>query len=181
AWEVVGVVADEKGRGLEEPNDVGAYAAFAQNPVVGLGLVARGAGDSGLLIKSIQRAVLRVNKNQVLDRPTTVEQLKADSMVGRRMPTMLLGGFALLAMLLACAGIYGVLSFVTANRTQELGIRAALGASRWDLLRMVLGSGTTPVIAGIVTGLAGAIGLTRFIQSMLFETSPLDPFSLIAV
>jgi len=141
AWEIVGVVADEKGRGLENPDDVGAYAAFAQNPVVGLGLVARGSGDPGLLIKSMQRAVQRVNKTQVLDRPTTVAQLKAESMIGRRMPTMLLGGFALLAMLLACAGIYGVLSFVTANRTQELGIRAALGASRWDLVRMVLGSG----------------------------------------
>ena len=65
-------------------------------------------------------------------------------MIGRRLPTMLLGGFALLAMLLACAGIYGVLSFVTAKRTQELGIRAALGASRWDLVRMVVGGGAMP-------------------------------------
>ena len=181
AWEIVGVVADEKGRGLETPDDIGAYAAFAQSPVVGLGLVARGNGDSGLLIKSIQRAVQRVNKTQVLDRPTTVVQLKAESMIGRRMPTMLLGGFALLAMLLACAGIYGVLSFVTANRTQELGIRAALGASRWDIVRMVLGSGTAPVIAGLLVGLGGAIGLTRFIQSMLFQTSPIDAISLTAV
>ena len=181
AWEIVGVVADEKGRGLETPDDIGAYAAFAQSPVVGLGLVARGSGDSGLLIKSIQRAVQRVNKTQVLDRPTTVVQLKAESMIGRRMPTMLLGGFALLAMLLACAGIYGVLSFVTANRTQELGIRAALGASRWDIVKMVLGSGTAPVIAGLLAGLGGAIGLTRFIQSMLFQTSPIDAISLTAV
>jgi putative ABC transport system permease protein len=181
AWEIVGVVADEKGRGLENPDDIGAYAAFAQSPVVGLGLVARGSGDSGVLIKSIQRAVQRVNKTQVLDRPTTVAQLKTESMVGRRMPTMLLGGFALLAMLLACAGIYGVLSFVTANRTQELGIRAALGASRWDIVRMVLSSGATPVAAGLIVGLGGAIGLTRFIQSMLFQTSPIDLVSLTAV
>ena len=134
-----------------------------------------------MLIKSIRRAVLRVNKNQVLDRPTTVAQLKSDSMVGRRMPTMLLGGFALLAMLLACAGIYGVLSFVTASRTQELGIRAAPGASRWDLVRMVLSGGAAPVIGGIIVGLAGAFGLTRFIQAMLFETSPFDALSLAAV
>lgn len=181
AWEVIGVVADEKGRGLEEPNDVGAYAAFAQSPVVGLGLVARGAGDSGVLIKSIQSAVLRVNKTQVLDRPTTVAQLKADSQVDRRVLMMLLAGFAVLAMLLACAGIYGVLSFVTANRTQELGIRAALGASRADLLRLVIGGGATPVIAGLVIGLGGAIWLARFIQAILFETSPLDPINLIGV
>ena len=128
AWEIVGVVVDEKASGLENPTDVGAYASFAQSPVVGLGLVARGSGDPAMLIKSIQQAVQRVNKYQVLDRPMTVTQLKADSMIGRRLPTYLLGGFALLAMLLACAGIYGVLSFVTAKRTQELGIRAALGA-----------------------------------------------------
>jgi ABC-type antimicrobial peptide transport system permease subunit len=110
-----------------------------------------------------------------------VAQLKADSLMGRRLPTMLLGGFALLAMLLACAGIYGVLSFVTASRTQELGIRAALGASRWNLVRMVVGGGARPVVSGIVVGIAGAVSLARYIQSMLFETSPIDTPSLAAV
>jgi putative ABC transport system permease protein len=181
SWEIVGVVADEKASGLENLTDVGAYASFAQNPVVGLGLVARGAGDPTMLIKALQTAVLRVNKFQVLDRPMTVAQLKADSMVGRRLPTYLLGGFALLAMLLACAGIYGVLSFVTAKRTQELGIRAALGASQWDLIRMVLRTGTLPVAAGIVIGLGGAIWLSRFLQSMLFQVSAIDPVSLAGV
>ena len=181
AWEVVGVVVDEKASGLENPTDVGAYASFAQNPVVGLGLVARGSGDPLMLIKAIQQAVRRVNKFQVLDRPMTVTQLKSDAMIGRRLPTYLLGGFALLAMLLACAGIYGVLSFVTAKRTQELGIRAALGASQWDLVRMVIRAGTMPVIAGIVLGLAGSLWLSRFIQTMLFQVSPIDAPSLIGV
>ena len=122
-----------------------------------------------------------MNKYQVLDRPMTVAQLKADSMIGRRLPTYLLGGFALLAMLLACAGIYGVLSFVTAKRTQELGIRAALGASQWDLVRMVVRGGTMPVVVGIVLGLGGAMWLSRFIQAMLFQVSPIDAPSLIAV
>ena len=161
--------------------DVGTYASFAQSPVVGLGLVARGSGDPAMLIKSIQTAVRRVNKYQVLDRPMTVTQLKADSMIDRRLPTYLLGGFALLAMLLACAGIYGVLSLVTAKRTQELGIRAALGASQWDLVRMVVRGGTMPVIVGVVLGLGGAIWLSRFIQTMLFQVSPIDAASLIAV
>ena len=181
SWEIVGVVADEKGSGLESTSDVGAYASFGQNPVVGLGLVARGSGEGATLIKSIQTAVWRVNKFQVLDRPMTVAQLKADSTVGRRLPTYLLAGFALLAMLLACAGIYGVLSFVTAKRTQELGIRAALGASQWDLVRMVIRSGTLPVVAGLILGLGGAIWLSRFVQSMLFQVSPIDPASLAAV
>ena len=117
----------------------------------------------------------------MLDRPQTVEQLRTDSMMARRLTTSLLGGFALLAMFLACAGIYGVLSFVTARRTQEMGIRAAMGASRRDLIRLVIGGGSIPVLAGIVVGLAGAIGLARFIQSMLFATRPVDVPTLAGV
>lgn len=181
SWEIVGVVADERANGLEAIGDAGAYASFAQDPVVGLGLVARGTGDPGLLIKSLQRAVMKVNKTQVLDHPMTVEQIKVESMMSRKLTTSLLGGFALLAMLLASAGIYGVLSFVTARRTQEIGIRAALGASRADLIRMVLGGGAMPVVAGIVVGLAGSVWLARFIQSMLFDINPLDAWNLLAV
>jgi putative ABC transport system permease protein len=182
AWEIVGIVADEKGRGLESPTDIGTYASFAQNPVArGLGLVAKGAGGGGALIKTLQQAVWKVNKDQVLDRPQTVEQLKTDSMMSRRLTTSLLGGFALLAMFLACAGIYGVLSFVTARRTQEMGIRAAMGASRGDLIRLVIGGGSTPVLAGIVVGLVGAVGLSRFIEAMLFATRPVDVPTLAGV
>lgn len=181
SWEIVGIAADEKGRGIEQPNDVGVYASFAQNPVATLGLVAKGAGEGEALIKSIQQAVWKVNRDQVLDRPQTVEQVKADSMMGRRLVTSLLGGFALLALFLACAGVYAVLSFVTARRTQEMGIRAAMGASRSDLIRLVIGGGSIPVLAGIVAGLAGAIGLSRFIRSMLFATEPIDIPTLVAV
>jgi hypothetical protein len=181
SWEIVGVVADEKGNGLDSPTDEGAYASFAQSPVVGLGLVARGSGETGAIVKSVERAVWSVNKSQALDHPMTVEQIKTESLMSRRLPAMLLGGFAILAMLLACTGIYGVLSFVTASRTQELGIRAALGASRADLVRLVVGGGAIPVLAGIVAGLAGAAGLTRFIQSMLFSTSPIDGPNLLEV
>ena len=174
AWEIVGVVVDEKASGLENPTDVGAYASFAQSPVVGLGLVARGIGDPAMLIKSLQGAVRRVNKCQVLDRPMPVTQLKADSTIGRRLPTYLLGGFALLAMLLACAGIYGVLSFVTAKRTQELG-SAPRSARRRGPRAHVIRSGTMPVIAGIVLGLGGAMWLSRFMQAMLFQVSRSTP------
>jgi putative ABC transport system permease protein len=181
SWEIVGVVADEKGNGLESPTDVGIYASFAQNPVVGLGLVAKGSGEPGLLIKALQRAAARVNKAQALDGPMPVGQIKAEKTMSRRFATVLLGGFALLAMLLACAGIYGLLAFVTAGRTQELGIRAALGASRWDQIRMVIGGGALPVLAGVAVGLGGALALARVIRSMLFETSPIDVPSLLAV
>ncbi len=181
SWEIVGLVPDEKGNGLDSEEDIGAYACFAQNPVVGLGMVVRGGGDAPTLIKAAQRAIWRVNKNQVFDRPMTVEAIKQQSLMGRRLPTMLLGGFALLAMLLACAGIYGVLSFVTARRTQELGVRAALGASPADLMRLVIGGGAVPVGAGIFAGMLGAIALSRFIQSLLFGTSPIDAPTIVQV
>jgi putative ABC transport system permease protein len=149
--------------------------------VVGLGLVAKGGGEGGALIKSVERALWRVNKDQVLNHPETVERTKSETTMSRRLTTSLLGGFALLAMLLACGGIYGVLSFVTAGRTQEMGIRAAMGASRGDLIWLVVRSGSVPVLAGIAFGLVGAIGLARFIQSMLFAISPMDAPTLAGV
>ena len=182
SWEIVGVVADEKGNGLDSAEDVGTYASFAQDPVAtGLGLVARVHGDSGTMIKSIERAVWRVDKTQVLDNPMTMDRIKNESVTYRRLPAVLLGGFAMLALALACTGIYGVISFVTAGRTHELGVRVALGASRVDLVRLVVGGGSIPVLVGVALGLGGAIGLTRFIRSMLFATSPLDAANLAVV
>jgi putative ABC transport system permease protein len=181
AWEIVGVVVDEKGRGLESLTDVGAYASFAQNPVVGLGIVARGRGAGGALIPLVARAVTKVDKTQVLDNAKTVEEMKSESLMSRRLTTSLLGGLSLLAMLLACAGIYGVLSFVTARRRHEVGIRVALGATRFAIIRLVVGGGAFPVLIGILVGLGGAIGLARFIQSMLFATDPIDPLTLAGV
>lgn len=174
AWEIVGVVADEKGRGLESSNDVGTYVSFAQNPAVGLGLVVKGRGEGTALIRPVVQALARVEKTQVYDRPRTVEEWKQQSMMGRRLTTSLLAGLAALAVLLACAGVYGVLSFVTAQRGHELGIRAALGASRGRLIRLVLEGGAWPVVAGIAVGLAGALAMGRFIRAMLFATDPLD-------
>jgi len=110
----------------------------------------------------------------------TMDQVKAESVTFRRLPAVLLGGFAFLAMLLACTGIYGVLSFVTAGRKQELGIRAALG----HLAELWCGwcwRGSIPVLVGIVLGFGGAAWLTRFIRSMLFATDPLDATNLLAV
>jgi putative ABC transport system permease protein len=181
AWEIVGVVVDEKGRGLESLTDVGAYASFMQNPVVGLGIVARGSGAGSALIPLVARAVTKVDKTQVLDRARTVEEMKSESMMSRRLTTSLLGGLSLLAMLLACAGIYGVLSFVTARRRHEVGIRMALGATRFAIIRLVVRGGAFPVLIGILVGLGGAIGLARFIQSMLFATDPIDPLTLAGV
>lgn len=181
AWEIVGVVADERARGLENLTDIGTYASFHQNPTVGMGLVVKTQGDPHALIRPITEAVTHLDKTQVIDRLRTVEEWKRLSMMSRRLTTSLLGALALLAMLLACAGIYGVLSFVTAQRGHELGIRAALGATRTRLMRLVLQGGLWPVGAGLAAGLAGALALGRFIRAMLFETEPVDIPTLLAV
>jgi predicted permease len=182
AWEIVGVVADEKARGLDTTDDTGAYASFLQSPVLGIGVVVRGQGSgTGALIRTTQQAIWRVDKTQVLDDPKPVEEMKGESLRGSRLFVSLLAGFALLALVLASAGIYGVLSFVTARRTREMGIRAAMGATRGDLIRLVASGGAKPVFAGLAVGLAAAVGLGRFIETMLFDTRPADPLTLEAV
>jgi ABC-type antimicrobial peptide transport system permease subunit len=125
--------------------------------------------------------VTRVDKTQVLDHARTVEEIKSESLMSRRLTTSLLGGLSLLALLLACAGIYGVLSYAIAHRRQEMGIRVALGATRFAIIRLVVGGGASPLFVGILVGLGGAIGLARFIQSMLFATDPIDPLTLAGV
>lgn len=180
AWEIVGVVADEKSSGLENPNDRGTYASYLQNPVLEIGMVVRGAAGPAL-IPAVRRALAQVEKTQVLDQARMLDEMKSESLAGRRLTVSLLGGFAVLALVLACTGIYAVLSFVTAQRTQELGIRSALGATRADLLRLVIGGGVRPVAIGIGAGLASSIILAQYMSSLLFETQPADPLTLASV
>ena len=179
-WEVVGVVADEKVSALDNTS-AGVYVAYAQSPIVGISLLAKGIGEPGQLAKSIEQAVWRVNKNQALPDVRTLESIKSDSVGPTRLRTILLAVFAAIALLLAAIGVYGVLSYVTAQRTQELGVRAALGASAWDLVRLVVAGGVWPVVIGLVLGVAGAFALTRWLEGLLFETKPNDPATMTLV
>jgi predicted permease len=173
-WQIVGLVADEKAEGLETPDDVGVYGSFEQSPRNFLGLVARGKGDPAALIQAAQRAVARVDPEQVLLWPKSLQAIKAEQIQPRRLITSLMGSFALLALLLAAAGTYAVVAFVTAARTHEFGIRAALGASRAHLLWQTMAGVATPVLVGTALGFAGALALSRVIASLLFATSPRD-------
>jgi putative ABC transport system permease protein len=179
-WEVVGVVADEKVGSLDSTS-AGIYVSYAQSPIVGVSLLVKGNGEPSGFARSIQSAVWEVNPGQALDNVRTLEQIKSESVGGTRLQTFLLGLFAVLALLLAAIGIYGVLSYVTAQRTQELGVRAALGASALDLMRLVILGAVVPVGAGILLGLAGSFLLTRLMQTLLFETTPTDPVTMIVV
>ena len=177
AWQIVGVVADEKVSSLDNTS-AGVYVSYAQSPIVGVSLLVKGAASASALVSSVERAVWALNKNQALPNPTLLEQIKADSLGQTRLRTLLLAAFALLALLMAAVGVYGVLSYVTAQRTTELGVRAALGASAADLVRLVVRGGTRPVLLGLVIGGYGAIGLTRWLQTLLFEVDPTDPATM---
>jgi putative ABC transport system permease protein len=177
AWQIVGVVADEKVNSLDNTS-AGVYVSYAQSPIVGVSLLVKGASSASALIGTVQRAIWALNKNQALPNPTMLEQIKSDSLGQTRLRTLLLAAFALLPLLRAAVGVYGVLSYVTAQPTTELGVRAALGATASDLVKLVVRGGTTPVMLGLVIGGYGAIGLTRWLQTLLFEVDPTDPATM---
>ncbi|HYM07486.1 MAG TPA: ABC transporter permease, partial [Terriglobales bacterium] len=179
-WQVVGVVADEKVDSLDDSSP-GVYVSYKQSPALGTALIVRGALDPNRLIKGIQASVWELNKNQALDDIKLLEQIKSESLGGNRLRTVLLGVFAGLALLLAAIGIYGVISYSVAQRMHEMGVRAALGASTWDQIRLVLGSGLSLTAIGLTIGTLGALGLTRLLASLLYGVSPRDPSTLILV
>jgi putative ABC transport system permease protein len=147
-----------------------------------ISLVVRSASGTAGLANAIREAVWAVDPNQPVTRVKTMEQVVADTMMVQRFSTLLLACFAGIALALAAAGIYGVISYSVSQRTHEIGIRMALGAEQRDVLRLVLGQGIVPALIGLGIGIAGAIGLTRFMSSLLFHVSVRDPvtFGLIA-
>jgi putative ABC transport system permease protein len=180
-WQVVGVVADEKVWNLADTS-CGSYVSYKQSPTeFARTLIVGGAKDPTYLVKSIQSAVWQINKNQPFDSIKTLDQLKSERLNDDRARTVLLGIFGIVALMIAAIGIYGVISNAVAQRTHEMGVRAALGASRWDVLRLVLTGGMVLTAAGMGVGVIGALGLTRFLASLLFGVSPYDRWTLTAV
>ena len=180
-WQIVGVITNEKNDGLRDTTGSGIYFSYKQSPEPGTSLVVRAAIDPDHLIKEIQRAVANVNSNQALDNIKTMDQIKSETLGGDALEALLVGSFAAIALVLAAIGIYGVLSYSVSQRTHEMGIRAALGASTWEQLKLVLGGGLILACIGLVIGIGGAFGITRLLGSLLFEVSPYDPFTLGAV
>ncbi|MET0164984.1 MAG: ABC transporter permease, partial [Vicinamibacterales bacterium] len=149
AWEVVGVIGDEKIGGPEDVQSAGVYVSNEQSPVYGMVLNIRASVNPMTLQTPITAAIRSVNKDQALSDIRSVDQIRDQSMGGRRLVSILLGTFATVALVLAGIGIYGVISYNVAQRTREMGIRAALGATERSLLRLILDRGVRLTLIGL--------------------------------
>ncbi len=182
-YTIVGVVGDVKQMSLALSEADAVYLPTTQWPFADrvLSLVVRTRGDAASLASAIRRAVWSVDKNEPVVRVATMDDLLAASAAERRFALLLFEAFALAALVLAAAGIYGVLAGSVAERTREIGVRAALGASRGSILALVVRQGMTLTGLGVVIGLAGAIMATQAIVAMLFGISRLDPLTYLGV
>jgi putative ABC transport system permease protein len=172
---IVGVVADEKQDGLDKAAQPAVYNNIAQQMQNPLTFVMRTSVPTDSAIAIARQQVGAVDKDLALTDVTTMQAVVDESMGDHRFRTTLLSAFAGIALFLAALGIYGVLSYFVSQRSRELGIRLALGAKRSALFALVIGQGIRPVAAGAAIGLAGAVGLTSLMQSLLYGVQALDP------
>jgi putative ABC transport system permease protein len=178
---IVGVVADTKIYGLANPSKIEVYVPYRQSVENDMTLVVRSAQDPASLSSAIQSAISAVDKDQAVTEIHTMNELVDNSVSTRHATLVLLGMFSGLALVLASIGIYGVMAYTVALRTNEIGIRMALGAQRKDVLRMVLGQGARLALSGVVIGVISARALTRLLSSLLFSVSTGDPLVFICV
>lgn len=134
-----------------------------------------------LLVSAVRRQVSAIDRNQPVSAIRTMEEVLDESVGRRRLIVVLLSSFAGMALLLAMLGIYGVIAYSVAQRTQEVGIRRAMGARERDILRWILGQGLRLTLAGVVLGTGAALALTRVLKSLLFHTATTDPATFIGV
>jgi len=175
AWRtVVGVVDDVRYSGLDDPSEASLYTPFAQTPFLWTYVMVRTSGPPAAVAAAIPRAVAEVDPNLEAAAVKPMTDVVAETVAQPRFNVTLLSAFALLALVLAAVGVYGVISYSVAQRTKEIGIRIALGAGRADVLRLVTGEGLRLAAAGVALGLLAAAAAARVLTSMLFEVDPTD-------
>jgi putative ABC transport system permease protein len=175
---VIGIVGDVRTFGLETDARPEMYVHFRQRPqwTTSMTAIVRGDLPAAQLSGELRRRGATVDPQIALDIGTLDERL-SDTLATRVLTMSLLASFAAIALLLAAMGIYGVLSYAVAQRTRELALRSALGATRTRLVQLVLGAGLRVIAVGLIAGIAAAIALTRMLESMLVDIEPLDPWS----
>ena len=190
--EIVGIVGHVNQWGLDsdstEPLRAQAYIPCMQMPDAyiamvpgGLSMVVRGTNGTAGLLEAIRSTSRQMSSQQVIYGAQTVSSIVADSLASRRFSMLLLGIFALAALLLSAVGIYGVISYLVGQRTQEIGIRVALGANPWSILRLVLSQSAKMALFGVFTGLLAAMALTRLMTKILYGVSATDPLTFCSV
>jgi len=181
SFEIVGIVHDVKLAGLEAPSEPAYYLPSSQAPLEDMVILVRTTTDPLTIVGAVRQAVWSIDPNQPIANVKTLEKVVDDSIAQRRLNMLLMGMFGGLAMLLSAVGIYGLLSHAVTQRTQELGIRMALGARVSDVLKLVLRQGMTLALAGEAIGLVGAFALTRLIRGLLFGVTPNDAVTFVIV
>ncbi len=180
--EIVGVVGDTKTGSLTGGDDMQIYVPHAQDSQWNfMGLVIRTASDPAAFATTLRREVQAIDKDQPVYNVRTMDDIIANSLGTRRVSMQLFTVFAFAALLLAAVGIYGVMAYSVTQRTQEIGIRMALGAQKSDILQLVVRQGMTLALIGVIAGLAGALVLTRVISNLLFGVGASDPVTFIAI
>ena len=180
---IVGMLHDTKLYGLASPSRLEVYLPLRQYVLGSMTLAVRSTHNPSTVASDIRSIVSSIDRNQPITESATMHQLLQDSIWSQRTTFTLLGLFSAIAVLLAAVGIYGVISYSVAQRTQEIGIRLALGAQRLDILKMLLAQGGRLSIAGLVIGLFVGAGLTRLMSKLLYSVSALDPatFALMTI
>jgi predicted permease len=190
--EIVGVVGHVKQWGLDADPKSAIEAQFdypfMQLPerlmplaAESVAVVLRTNGEPTAVMGEVRRAVAEIDSREVVYNVQTLDEVVSNSFAARRLSMILLGIFASLALILACVGIYGVISYLVGQRTHEIGVRVALGAQSRDVMRLILGHGLRMALIGVVIGAAAALGLTRLMTNQLFGVSAHDPLTIVGV
>ena len=179
--EIVGIIGEVKQIKLDAEGKSEIYVPFFQFPVPAMNIVVRTTTDPGSMTSAVLQQIAQVDPDQPVFQLKTMDQYLGESMAQRRLSTILLGAFAVLALLLATIGVYSVMSYLVSQRTHEIGIRMALGAKQLDILKMVVGHGMWLSFLGIAFGIAAAFFATRIMTSMLYGISASDPLTYIGI
>ncbi len=182
--EIAGVVGDVRHEALDRPPLAEIYVPYLQRPdlgvILGVQMVIRTSIPRASLAAAVREQMSALDRDQPIPSLRTMGQVVSASVSSRRLPAWLMGGFSGLAIILAAVGLYGFLSFVVAQRRHELGVRMALGARPWDILRLVVGEGMQLTLAGVLLGLAASAAMTRLLSGLLFGVGATDPVTFAA-
>ena len=179
--EIVGVVGDIKEGALDKEPEPAIYWTHPREPYSGMALIVRTSGDAMRFSNAVQKEIRTLDPEQPVADVRTMEQVISKSIARPRFNTLLLAIFAGVALVLASVGLYGVMNYSATQRTHEVGIRMALGATRGDIMRLVVGNGMLLTVIGIAIGVIGSLGLTRLMQTFLFGIGATDALTFIGV